>query len=113
MGLHSLVSSLEYLVSNGRQVLLGGIRLGGCTTDPTPHGYSLPNEHSPPHGFSLEPKNPVPSNPLLPNREVDVEDVVLVPNAQSVPNEIGVCPDVRAKYQSNDGVVAPQEIPLT
>ena len=27
--LHSLVSSLEYLVSNGRQVLLGGIRLGG------------------------------------------------------------------------------------
>ena len=27
--LRSLVSSLEYLVSNGRQVLLGGIRLGG------------------------------------------------------------------------------------
>ena len=27
--LRSLVSSLEYLVSNGRQVLLGGIRLDG------------------------------------------------------------------------------------
>ena len=30
--LHSLVSSLEYLVSNGRQVFLGGIRLGGSAT---------------------------------------------------------------------------------
>ena len=30
--LRSLVSSLEYLVSNGRQVLLGGIGLGGSTT---------------------------------------------------------------------------------
>ena len=29
---HNLVSSLEYLVSNGRQVLLGGIRLGGSAT---------------------------------------------------------------------------------
>ena len=28
----NLVSSLEYLVSNGRQVLLGGIRLGGSAT---------------------------------------------------------------------------------
>ena len=32
MELYSLVSSLEYLVSNGRQVLLGGIRLGGSAT---------------------------------------------------------------------------------
>ena len=32
----SLVSSLEYLVSNGRQVLLGGIRLGGSTIDTCP-----------------------------------------------------------------------------
>ena len=30
--LRSLVSSLEYLVSNGRQVLLRGIRLGGSAT---------------------------------------------------------------------------------
>ena len=30
--LHNLVSSLKYLVSNGRQVLLRGIRLGGSTT---------------------------------------------------------------------------------
>ena len=33
--LHSLVSSLENLVSNGRQVLLGGIRLGSSTTSRT------------------------------------------------------------------------------
>ena len=32
--LRNLVSSLEYLVSNGRQVLLGGIRLGGSATSP-------------------------------------------------------------------------------
>jgi len=32
MELHSLVSSFEYLVSNGRQVLIGSIRLGGFTT---------------------------------------------------------------------------------
>ena len=32
MELRSLVSSLGYLVSNGRQVLLGDIRLGGSAT---------------------------------------------------------------------------------
>jgi len=32
MELRNLVSSLEHLVSNGRQVLLGGIRLGGSAT---------------------------------------------------------------------------------
>ena len=32
MELHSIVSFLEYLVSNGRQVLLEGIRFGGSTT---------------------------------------------------------------------------------
>ena len=32
MELHNLVFSLEYLVFNGRQVLLGGIRLGGSAT---------------------------------------------------------------------------------
>ena len=32
MELRNLVFSLEYLVFNGRQVLLGGIRLGGSAT---------------------------------------------------------------------------------
>ena len=32
MELRNLVSSLEYLVSNGGQVLLGGIRLGDSAT---------------------------------------------------------------------------------
>ena len=83
------------------------------SNDLTPHGYSPPNGHSPPCGFSLEPENPAPSDPLLPNREVDVEDVVLVPDAQSALNEVGVCPDVHAECRSNDGVASPQEIPLT
>ena len=82
------------------------------SNDPTPHGYSPPNGHSPPRGFSLEPENPTPSNPPLPNREVDVEDVVLVPDSQSALNEVGVCPDVRAEYRSDDGVVAPSEDPF-
>ena len=34
--LHSLVPFLEYLVSNGRQVLLGGITLGGSATAAEP-----------------------------------------------------------------------------
>ena len=59
----------------------------------------------PPRGFSLEPENPAPSDPLLPNREVDVEDVVLVPDAQSALNEVGTCVD--------DVASCPQEIPLT
>ena len=32
MELRNLVPSLQYLVSNGRQVLLGGVRLGSFTT---------------------------------------------------------------------------------
>ena len=32
MELRNLVSSIEYLVSNGGQVLLEGIRLGSCAT---------------------------------------------------------------------------------
>ena len=56
------------------------------SNDPTPHGYSPPNVHSPPHGLSPAPENLAPSKPPLPNREVDVKDAV-VPDAQSTPNE--------------------------
>ena len=83
------------------------------SNDPTPHGYSPHNVHSPPHGLSPAPENPTPYEPLLPNREVDVEDTVAVPDAQSASNEAGVCPDVRAEYRTDDVVAAPQEIPLT
>ena len=77
------------------------------SNDLTPHGYS------PPHGLSPAPENPAPSEPLLPNREVDVEDVVVVPDAQSTPNEVSACPGVRAECGPDDVVGAPQEIPLT
>jgi hypothetical protein len=48
---------------------------------PTPHGSSSSHGHSVPHGYSREEGNPAPVNlasfdPLLPNNEVDVEDVV-------------------------------------
>ena len=53
------------------------------SNDPIPHGYSPPNVHSPLHGLSPTPENLAPSEPLLPNREVDVEDALVVPDAQS------------------------------
>jgi hypothetical protein len=62
------------------------------SNDPTTHGYSPPNGHSPPGGFTRQPENPAPS-------------MVVVPDAQSAPNEVGVCVD--------DVVAGPQEIPLT
>jgi hypothetical protein len=68
------------------------------SNDPTPHGYS------PQRCFSPESENQAPSDPSLANLEVDVEDVLVVPDAQSTPNEVEICPDVSA---------APQEIPLT
>jgi hypothetical protein len=77
------------------------------SNNPTTHGYS------PPHGLSPEAENPAPSEPPLPNHEVDVEDVVVVADAQSTPNEVGVCPGVRAPCGTDDVVAAPQEIPLT
>ena len=66
-----------------------------------------------PHGLSPAAENPAPSEPLLPNCEVDVEDAVVVPDTQSALNEVGVCPDVHAECGTDDVVGAPQEIPLT
>ena len=55
--LHSLVSSLENLVSNGRQVLLGGIRLGGSATPgrctATPMAVTTPRQKPPLAAFSI------------------------------------------------------------
>jgi len=48
--------------------------------------------------------NPGASNPPLPNIEVDVEDVVRVPDAQSGPNQVGIILDIPT---------FPQEIPLS
>ena len=58
MELRNLVFSLEYLVSNGGQVLLGGIRLGGFATVVADLGspvrralLSLPHPFLPPFSF--------------------------------------------------------------
>ena len=42
-----------------------------------------------------------------------MEDVVVVPDAQSTPNEVSACPGVRAECGTDDVISAPQEIPLT
>jgi hypothetical protein len=47
----------------------------------SPHVHSAPNVS--------------PANPPLPNLEVDLEDAVAVPDAQSSLNEFGICPDDR------------------
>jgi hypothetical protein len=77
------------------------------------HGYPPPNGHSPPHGLSLEAANLAIPEPPLPIREVDGEDVVVVPDAQSAPDEVCVCPGVHASCGTDDGFPTPQEIPLT
>jgi len=42
-----------------------------------------------------------------------MEDVVIVPDAQSASNEVGICPDVGAECRTDDVVTTPKEIPLT
>ena len=42
-----------------------------------------------------------------------MEDAVVVSDAQSAPNEVGVCPGIRAECGTDDVVGAPQEIHLT
>ena len=83
------------------------------SNNPAPHVHPPPKPHLAPHGLSQEPLNPpVIEAPLL-NRELDVEDVVVVPDAQSAPNEVGVGPHVRVSCGTDDGSPPPQEIPLT
>jgi hypothetical protein len=65
-----------------------------------------PNGHSPHHGFSQEQKNLAPADPPLPNREVDVENAVAVPDAQSAPNEVGIYPQVGVECRTDNIVTA-------
>jgi len=57
--------------------------------EPTPLVDSPLNCQPPIGGFSPEPDNPAPSAPPVPSHEVGVEDVVVVLDAQSGPNEAG------------------------
>lgn len=72
----------------------------------------IPHAYSPPREFSPEQGNPVPCDPPLPNHEVDVKDVVEVPDTQSATNGVGICPDVGAKCQTENVVMTPHGIPL-
>jgi len=57
--------------------------------EPGPLVDSPLNWQPPIGGFSPEPDNPAPSASLIPIQDVGVEDVVVVPDAQSGPNEAG------------------------
>jgi len=83
------------------------------STDRIPHVYSPPNGHSPHRGFSPAHENLAPYDPSLRNREGNMEDVVIVPDAQSASNEVGICPDVGAECRTDDVITTPKEIPLT
>ena len=73
----------------------------------SPQRYSPDIGCSPSCGVSPQPENPPPLEPPLTNLQVDVEDVVVVPDAQSAPNEVGVCPSVRASCDTDDVVIVP------
>jgi hypothetical protein len=66
---------------------------------PSPHVHLAPNVP--------------PADPPLNNLEVDQKDAVAVPDAQSAPNEFGICPDDRVHCRIDDVDTAPQEITLT
>ena len=57
--------------------------------EPGPLVDSPLNWQPPIGGFSPEPDNPAPSASLIPIQDVGVEDVVVVSDAQSGPNEAG------------------------
>jgi hypothetical protein len=42
-----------------------------------------------------------------------VEDVVVLPDAQSALNEVGICPPIRGECRTDDDVMASHETPLT
>ena len=67
--------------------------------------HPLMHGHSAPHGYSREEGNLALGDPLLPNREVDVEDVVVVPDAQSASNEVGSSHPIRVECQTKNVVV--------
>ena len=74
------------------------------SNDPSPQVSPPRYEHPTPLVLSPGEGNPGASNPPLPNIEVDVEDVVRVPDVQSGPNQVGINLDIPT---------FPQEIPLS
>ncbi|RLN39089.1 transposase related protein [Panicum miliaceum] len=81
------------------------------SNDPSAQLYSPPNGHSPPLGLSPEHDIPAPFYPPLPNN--DVEDVVVVPDAQSGPNEFEIFPNVGAQCPIDGCPPTLHDIPLT
>ena len=79
------------------------------STDPRPHVHSAPpNGHSPPHGVSPQYEIPAPPDRPIPNCAADVEDTIVVPDAEFFPNEVGNCSGIGAQCCTDDVITAPQ-----
>ena len=70
------------------------------SNDPTPQVCSLHNDVPTPHVLSPEMVNSAPVEPPLANIQTDVNEVVLVPDAQSVPNVAGIFHDASMSAQN-------------
>ena len=68
------------------------------------------NWHSPPRELSPEQEFPAPPDPPIANRSGNVEDMVVVPDAESDPNLDGIFHDPAAQCHNHDVVMAAQEI---
>jgi hypothetical protein len=81
--------------------------------DSRPHMHSPAgnNWHSPPRVLSPEKEFPAPPDPPIANRSGNVEDMVVVPDAESDPNLDGISHDPAAQCHNHNVVTAAQEIP--
>ena len=85
------------------------------STDSSPHMHSPPgnNWHSPPRELSPEQEFPAPPDPPIANHSGNVQDSVVVPDAESDPNLDGISHDPATQCHNHDVVTVAQEIPLS
>ena len=85
------------------------------STDSSPHMHSPPgnNWHSPPRELSPEQEFAGPPNPPIANPFGNVQDTVVIPDAESGPNLDGISHNPAAQCHNHDVVTTAQEIPLS
>ena len=85
------------------------------STNSSPHMHSPPgnNWHSPPHELSPEQEFAAPPDPPIAHPSGNVQDTVVIPDAESGPNLDGISHNPAAQCHNHDVVMAAQEIPLS
>ena len=85
------------------------------STDSSPHMHSPPgnNWHSPPRELSPEQEFAAPPDPPIAHPSGNVQDTVVIPDAESGPNLNGISHNPAAQCHNHDVVTAAQEIPLS